>query len=62
VTSWLIPTCPFALGTILVWLWDRHFFGRVYFAWFVPGAVAWLVSCWLLSRKVSAHSRHVIEA
>jgi uncharacterized BrkB/YihY/UPF0761 family membrane protein len=60
-TSWRTPTFAFALGAILVWVW-AHDFGGIGFAWYVPGTIAWLVSCWLLRRKVSAHSEHVIEA
>ncbi len=60
-TSWRAPTFAFALGAILVWGW-AHDFGGIRIAPFVPGAIAWLVSCWLLRRKVSAHSEHVIKA
>ena len=60
-TSWRAPTFAFILGAILVWVWPLDF-GGVGFAWYMPGTAAWLVSCWLLRRKVSAHSDHVIEA
>ena len=60
-TSWRTPTFAFVLGAILVWVWPLDF-GGAGFAWYMPGTVAWLVSCWLLRRKVSAHSDHVIEA
>ena len=60
-TSWRTPTFALALGAILVWVWPLDF-GGAGFAWYLPGTVAWLVSCWLLRRKVSAHSDHVIEA
>jgi hypothetical protein len=59
--SWRAPTFAFALGAILVWVWPLDF-GGIGFAWYVPGTVAWLVSFWLLRRKVSAHSEHVLEA
>jgi len=59
--SWRTPTFAFVLGAILVWVWPLDF-GGIGFAWYMPGTVAWLVSCWLLRRKVSAHSDHVIEA
>jgi hypothetical protein len=57
-TSWRAPTFAFALGAILLWAWD---FGGSGIAWYVPGTIAWLVSCWLLHRNVGAHSEHVIE-
>jgi len=60
-TSWRAPTFAFALGTILVWVWGREFWG-VGFAWYVPGTIAWLVSCWFLHRNVTTHPEHVIEA
>ena len=60
-TSWLTPTFAFALGTILVWLWARDF-GGIGFAWYLPGTIAWLVSCWLLYRKSIPHSEHVLQA
>jgi hypothetical protein len=60
-TSWRTPTFAFVLGAVLVWVWPLDF-GGAGFAWYMPGTVAWLVSCWLLHRKVSAHSDHVIEA
>jgi hypothetical protein len=59
-TSWLTPTFAFALGTILVWLWARGF-GGVRFAWYLPGTIAWPVSCWLLHRKSISHSEHLCE-
>jgi hypothetical protein len=58
-TSWRPPTFAFALGSILLWLWSHDWIGPV---WYVPGTVAWLVSGWLLRRKVNVHSEHVIEA
>lgn len=61
-TSWLTPTFAFALGTILFWFWDHHFFGGVALVWYVPGTVAWLVRCWLLHRKSISHSTHVLQA
>ena len=60
-TSWRTPTFAFVLGAILVWVWPLDF-GGFGFAWYMPGTVGWLVSCWLLRRKVSVHSDHVIEA
>jgi hypothetical protein len=58
-TSWRAPTFAFALGAILVWLWAHDWVGLIPF---VPGTVAWLISCWLLHRNASAHHKHVIEA
>jgi len=60
-TSWRAPTVAFALGASLVWVWARDF-GGIGFAWYVPGTVAWLLSCWSLQRNVSTHTEHVIEA
>ena len=60
-TSWRTPTFAFLLGAILVWVWPLDF-GGAGFAWYVPGVIAWLVSCWLLRPKLSSHSDHVIEA
>ena len=60
-TSWRAPTFAFALSAVLVWVW-AHDFGGIGFAWYLPGTIAWLVGCWLLRRKVSAHPEHVIEA
>jgi len=60
-TSWLAPTFAFALGAVLVWVW-AHDFGGIGYAWYVPGTIAWLVSCWLLRPKLSSPSEHVIEA
>jgi hypothetical protein len=60
-TSWRTPTFALALGAILVWTWARDF-GGIGFAWYVPGTVAWLVSCWWLYRKASTHPQHVLQA
>jgi hypothetical protein len=60
-TSWRAPTFAFALGAILVWVW-AHDFGGIGFAPFVPGTIAWLVSCWFLHRRSSSHSEHVLQA
>jgi hypothetical protein len=64
VTSWRTPTFAFVLGAILVWVWPLDFGGTplVNWPWYIPGTVAWLVSCWFLRRKLSAHSEHVLEA
>jgi hypothetical protein len=43
-TSWRTPTFAFVLGAILVWVWPFDF-GGIGVAWYVPGAIAWLVSC-----------------
>lgn len=59
--SWLAPTFAFALSAILVWVWARDF-GGIGFAWYVPGTIAWLVSCWFLHRKSISHSDHVLQA
>src|SRR5260370_13308353 len=60
-TPWRTPTFAFVLGAILVWVWPLDFAGSG-FSWYTPGVVAWLISCWLLRRKVTVHSDHVIEA
>jgi hypothetical protein len=60
-TSWRTPTFAFVLGGILVWVWPLDF-GGFGFAWYMPGTVGWLISCWLLHRRSNAHSEHVIEA
>ena len=59
--SWRAPTFAFALSSILVWVWARDF-GGIGFAWYVPGTIAWLVSCWFLHRKSISHSEHVLQA
>ncbi len=61
VASWRAPTFAFVLGTILVWMWARDF-GGIGFVRHLPGISAWLVSSWLLHRKMSTPSQHVIEA
>jgi hypothetical protein len=60
-TSWRTPTFAFVLGAILVWIWPLDFGGSG-LAWYMPGAVAWLVSCWLLHRRPTAHTNHVLQA
>jgi hypothetical protein len=62
-TSWRTPTFAFILGAILVWVWPLDF-GGAGFAWYVPGAVAWLVSCWLFHRRPTPtpHTNHVLQA
>jgi hypothetical protein len=60
-TSWRTPTFAFALGAVLVWVWARGF-GGIGVAWYVPGAVGWLLSFWFLSRKGAAHTEHVAKA
>ena len=59
-TSWRSPTFAFALGAVLVWVW-AHDFGGVGIAPFVPGAVAWLATCWFLRRRSGAHSDRFLE-
>lgn len=59
--SWRAPTFAFALSAISVWVL-AHDFGGIGFAWYIPGTIAWLLSCWFLHRNVSAHPKHVIEA
>jgi hypothetical protein len=59
--SWRTSTFAFTLGAVLIWAWARDF-GGIGITWYVPGVVAWLVSCWLLRRKVRVHSQHVLEA
>jgi len=60
-TSWRAPTFAFVVGYILVWVWAGGF-GEIGFAYYVPGTIAWLLSCWFLHRSASAHTEHVIEA
>jgi hypothetical protein len=60
-TSWRSPTLAFALGAMLVWTWARGF-GGIGFLWYLPGAVSWAASCWILHRKSNSHSDHIIEA
>ncbi len=60
-TSWRVPTFALALGAISVWAWARDF-GGIGFAWYIPGTIAWLLSCWFLHWNTSAHPEHVIEA
>jgi hypothetical protein len=57
--SWRAPTFAFTLGVILVWVWGHDWIGITPV---VPGAIAWLVICWLSGRKVSAHTEHVVKA
>jgi ABC-type Fe3+-siderophore transport system permease subunit len=60
-TSWRAPTFAFALCAILARIWFPF---EIVFAPFVlgTGAIAWLLSCWFLRRKLSADSEHVIKA
>jgi hypothetical protein len=58
-TSWRAPTFAFTLGSILLWSWAHDWIG---FAWYVPGIIGWLVSCWFLHRKSISHSEHIIQA
>lgn len=60
-TSWRTPTFAFGLGAALLWLWS-HEFGGIGLAWYMPGVVAWLVSCWLLHKGAGAHPQHVLQA
>jgi hypothetical protein len=60
-TSWWAPTIAFVVGAILVWMW-AHDFGGLGVAWYIPGAIAWLLSCWFLRKNASAHPEHAIEA
>lgn len=60
-TSWRAPTIVFAAGAVSVWLW-AHDFGGLGFAWYLPGAIAWLLSCWFLRKSTSARPEHAIEA
>lgn len=59
-TSWRAPTFAFAVGAILVWVWANGL-GGIGLAWYVPGTIAWLLSCWFLHRHASAHPQHVIQ-
>ena len=58
-TSWRAPTFAFAMGAILVWVWAQDWIG---FLPFIPGVIAWLLSCWLLRRTPSIHPQHAIQA
>jgi hypothetical protein len=58
--SWRAPTFALALGAILLWLW-AHELGGIGFAWYTPGIVGWLVSCWLLHRKSNSPSHHALQ-
>jgi hypothetical protein len=60
-TSWLTPTFSLALGSTLVWLWARDF-GGIGFAWYVPGTITWLASCWFLHRKSISQSEDAVQA
>ena len=57
--SWRAPTFAFALGAILVWIW-AHDFGGIGLVWYVPGVLAWLVSCWFLHKSESVQPHHVL--
>ncbi len=63
VTSWRAPTFAFALAAILLWIWAQFRFADIFFAPFVlgTGAITWVLSCWFVRRRSSAHSEHVIE-
>jgi len=58
-TTWRTPTFAFALGVVLVSVWAQDWIGILPF---VPGAVAWLLSCWFLHRNASTHAQHAIQA
>jgi len=58
-TSWRAPTFAFALGAILIWTW-AHDFGGIGFAWYVPGTLAWLISCWFLHKGKGVQHQHVL--
>jgi hypothetical protein len=60
-SSWEAPTFAFALGAILIWVW-AHDFGGIGFAWYLPGTIAWLLSCWFLHRSEGAPREDVAEA
>ncbi len=65
-TSWLTPTLAFAFCSVIVGVW-APFRADVEDLLFLPfvlgtGAVTCLVSCWLLRRKLSSHSQHVLQA
>jgi hypothetical protein len=60
-TSWRTPTLAFALGATSLWVW-AHSFGGIGFGWYLPGMIAWLLSCWLLHRKSSSSFHHVLQA
>ena len=59
--SWRIPTFAFGLSSILVWVWARNF-GGIGFRPFIPGAIAWLTSCWFLHRRSTSPSEHGLPA
>jgi hypothetical protein len=60
-TSWRTPTFAFLLGGVVVWVWPFDFGGSGFIS-YMPGTTAWLVSGWLLRRKVNSHPQHVIQA
>jgi hypothetical protein len=60
-TSWRAPTFALALGAISVWAWARDF-GGIGFGYYVPGTIAWLLSCWFLHKSAGPHPEHAIEA
>jgi hypothetical protein len=59
--SWRVPTFAFVLSSISVWAWARDF-GGIGILPFIPGAIAGLISCWLLRRSSGSPSDHVLEA
>jgi hypothetical protein len=65
-TSWPTPTLAFAFCSVMVGVWApfRMDVRDLLFEPFVlgTGAISWLASCWLLRRRLSTHSKHVIEA
>jgi hypothetical protein len=60
-TSWLSPTLAFAFCIVLIRLLGPF---SIRFAPFMlgTGAVAWLICCWLLRKKGSRESEHVVQA
>lgn len=64
-TSWRTPTSAFAAGAILLWVWGHFGVRDIPFVAIVllgTGAIAWLACCWLLGRKLSNPSDHVLQA
>ena len=58
-TSWRAPTFAFLIGASLLWVWLRDF-GGIRIAPFLPGAIAWLTSCFLLHRRPAPLFAHAL--
>jgi hypothetical protein len=63
--SWLVRTFASALCAIAIAIWNpwgMGFGADVVYTGLGTGAIAWLLSCFFLRRKVSSRSEHVIQA